>query len=321
VILFGCRAQKPLPHPPPRDLSGVPLVVPDEGPCRDSAISDAIFRAPYVQDVTEQSAALAFADAAPPVADAEFVVRALRGGKKIRVAAEAELFPAEKTGLATAFTLYSARIPELSPGAWYCYEARLGDDYIARGIPFRTAPDPADPAAAVSAVAFGDFGDGSAAEYEVRDAISAELKARPFDLFITLGDNTYREATYADVEGKLFSAYAPLLAQVPMFISLGNHDYGTERAAPTLAAFRQPENAPAGYAERFYSFDYGPVHFVALDSNPEETFPLQAFWLIQDLAANDRPFVVVYFHHPPFSSSRHGSREEVQAAFVPLFDE
>lgn len=31
------------------------------------------------------------------------------------------------------------------------------------------------------------------------------------------------------------------------------------------------------------------------------------FWLIKDLRSNTKPFTIVYFHHPPYSSSNHGS--------------
>jgi hypothetical protein len=62
------------------------------------------------------------------------------------------------------------------------------------------------------------------------------------------------------------------------------------------ATTKYPDNA-----ERFYSFDYGPVHFVALDT--EHAFidtarrQAQLAWLDADLAATTQPWKVVYF--PP----------------------
>ena len=48
-----------------------------------------------------------------------------------------------------------------------------------------------------------------------------------------------------------------------MFPVSGNHEYETEDAAPYLESFVLPEN---GDRERYYSFDWGDVHFVGLDT-------------------------------------------------------
>jgi hypothetical protein len=60
--------------------------------------------------------------------------------------------------------------------------------------------------------------------------------------------------------------------------------------------------------EYWYSFNYGPVHFVGLDSNKKNSLRLsQFFWLIKDLKSNNKPFTVVFFHNPLYSSGNHGS--------------
>ena len=70
--------------------------------------------------------------------------------------------------------------------------------------------------------------------------------------------------------------------------------------------------------ERWYSFDWGDVHFVALDS--ERTGPVQAAWLDADLTANQLPWTIVYWHKPPFSSGEHGSDGATRAQFVPILE-
>jgi hypothetical protein len=80
-------------------------------------------------------------------------------------------------------------------------------------------------------------------------------------------------------------------------------------------------------AERFYSFDYGPVHFIALDT--EAAFlstarrQEQVAWLTEDLQASQgRPWRVVFFHRPPYSSGgEHGSDLTVRQTFGPLFEQ
>jgi hypothetical protein len=59
----------------------------------------------------------------------------------------------------------------------------------------------------------------------------------------------------------------------------------------------------ASNTEAFYSYNYGNIHFVSLDSYGWETgntrlydtLGPQMVWLKQDLAANTQPWTVVYF--------------------------
>jgi len=115
----------------------------------------------------------------------------------------------------------------------------------------------------------------------------------------------------------------------PLYPSIGNHDDEIGFAQAYRDVFVLPEEgATTKYpdnAERFYSFDYGPVHFVALDT--EHAFidtarrQAQLAWLDADLAATTQPWKVVYFHRPPYSSgSEHGSSLDVRQAFAPLFE-
>jgi len=56
-----------------------------------------------------------------------------------------------------------------------------------------------------------------------------------------------------------------------------------------------------------------------------DTLGRQAVWLKQDLAANTRPWTVVYFHHPPFSKGSHNSDTDmeeisIRQKIVPIFE-
>jgi hypothetical protein len=76
-----------------------------------------------------------------------------------------------------------------------------------------------------------------------------------------------------------------------------------------------------GGNERWYSFDNGPVHFIGLDSNDISPFLIrQNVWLIKDLRTNRQPFTIVFFHHPVYSSGKHGSNTQLQWFWQPLFE-
>ena len=116
-----------------------------------------------------------------------------------------------------------------------------------------------------------------------------------------------------------------------MYPSLGNHDSRdtNSNGRPYLDAFVLPEDgATATYpdhAERYYSFDYGPVHVIVLDT--ELAFQdtarrdAQLAWAEADLASTSRPWKVALYHRSPYSSGgEHGSDLTVRAAFAPLFE-
>jgi len=102
-----------------------------------------------------------------------------------------------------------------------------------------------------------------------------------------------------------------------VFPASGNHEYETEDALPFREAFALPENGGPAGIERWYSYDWGDVHFVVLDT--ERVGAEQAAWLDADLAANQRRWTIVYLHRPAFSSGDHGGDPGVQQWFVPLF--
>jgi acid phosphatase type 7 len=177
---------------------------------------------------------------------------------------------------------------------------------------FRTAPAPGA-GAPVRFVALGDSGEGGRDQRAVR----AQIGTVPFDLMIHTGDIAYSAGTRLEFERNFFAVYADTLELFPMFPASGNHEYETEDAAPYREAFLLPDNGGPEGRERWYSYDYGDVHFVALDT--ERVGPVQAAWLDADLTANRRPWTIVYLHKPPFSSGEHGNEPSVQAHFVPLF--
>ena len=121
----------------------------------------------------------------------------------------------------------------------------------------------------------------------------------------------------------LFRSYRDLIDQAPVFPSLGNHDYHTANGQPYLDAFYLPANNPAS-TERYYSFDWGDAHFVALDSTPprySDSAMLQ--WLESDLAASTATLKFVFFHHALYTTGLHAgdpSLPAMKAMLEPIFD-
>jgi hypothetical protein len=198
-----------------------------------------------------------------------------------------------------------------------------------RGAPAARLADPGDPAAIslrlVDPVRFaviGDYGTGDAPETDVARLVRTW---RP-QFIATTGDNNYPAGaaeTIDDRIGKAWSefiapyrgSFGPGAAANAFFPVLGNHDWETPGALPYLDYFGLPGN------ERYYDVAKGVVHLFAVDSDPREPDGVdagsaQARWLCDRLRASTARWKLVFLHHPPWSSGRHGSSEWTQWGFA-----
>ncbi len=269
-----------------------------------SASAASLIRQPYLQRVGPETATVAFR------LDASCVptVRYGTHGSTDQTA------QSEDSSLSHAVVL-----DNLQPGTEYTY---LVDACGARTSPLRFSTAPVPGTRRVHFTTVGDFGMNNA---DQRNVANAMLGRKP-DLFVMLGDNAYNEGTEAEIQNNLFAPMAPLLSQVPFFATPGNHEYVTNQAQPYFDNLYLPTSPTGG--ERYYSFDWGHIHFVSLDSNcaiglassDRCSLAAQKKWVEQDLAASTAPWKVVFFHHPPWSSGEHGSQLLMRREFTPLFE-
>ncbi len=158
----------------------------------------------------------------------------------------------------------------------------------------------------------GDFGQGNQAEADVASLV----KSWNPDFIITVGDNNYPSGSAETIDANIGQyyhefiypyrgAYGDGADQLRFFPTLGNHDVDTDRGQPYLDYFELPGN------ERYYSFTWGPVFFLAINSDsrePDGVSPIstQAQWAQAELEKAESPWKVVYFHAAPYSSGYHG---------------
>ena len=95
--------------------------------------------------------------------------------------------------------------------------------------------------------------------------------------------------------------------------------------------FSLPQNGQAGGVpsgtEKYYSFDYANIHFVCLDSMTSGrtgTTPM-AQWLENDLLTTAQDWIIVFFHHPPYTKGSHdsdaeGDLVEIRQNLVPILE-
>ncbi len=175
----------------------------------------------------------------------------------------------------------------------------------------------------------GDMGDGSMRQINVLNAYNTYMGSRETNGWISLGDNAYTNGTVDAFSSNFFDIYeSSILRKAPFWPATGNHDYANSVARqidhniPYFDFFDLPTNGEAGgvpsNSEAYYSFNYGDIHFVALDSYIIENGSYRLYdlaapqmtWLQQDLALNTKKWTIVYFHHPPYTMGSHNSDTE-----------
>lgn len=125
-----------------------------------------------------------------------------------------------------------------------------------------------------------------------------------------------------------------LTSHIPFAPVLGNHeaysmDWQFAEPYTYKGLFAVPYGGPKDQNRLAYSFDYGDVHYVSLNTDYEELngwrptmMEDEAAWLDKDLAAAQKAGkrVVVLMHRPPWDSPYDGQLDVNGKYFMPLFD-
>lgn len=164
----------------------------------------------------------------------------------------------------------------------------------------------------------GDAGKTSRDQRAMRNAYKGYMRNKETDLWLILGDNAYQEGTDREYQRAMFqNMFEEEMTHTKLFPAPGNHDLRKHFDDPTEAAyydiFTLPTQGEAGGVasgtEAYYSYDYGDIHFVSLDSyaTDRDSLGTMGEWLEEDLSTSTKKWKVVYFHHPPYSKGSHDS--------------
>ncbi|KAA3608342.1 MAG: hypothetical protein DWQ01_13340 [Planctomycetota bacterium] len=174
---------------------------------------------------------------------------------------------------------------------------------------FRTHP-PAGENRPFRAWILGDSGTANTDARAVRDAYQTYTGSAHTDLWLMLGDNAYENGEDVEFQAAVFETYPEMLRKSVLWPTRGN-DENSE--AVYYGIFSMPTQGQAGGlasgSEAYYSFDFANVHFVCLDSDTSSRLPggPMLTWLENDLASTMQPWIVAFWHHPPYSKGGHDS--------------
>jgi hypothetical protein len=234
-------------------------------------------------------------------------------------------------------TEHEVAVSGLSPDTQYFYSVGTTTTTLAGGDStyfWMTFP-PAGTPAPTRIWVLGDSGTANSSATAVRDAYFSATGTRHTDLWLMLGDNAYNDGTDAEYQAAVFNIYPTMLRKSVIFPALGNHDTAQSTqfvdTYPYFSIFTLPRNGECGGlasgTEHYYSFDFGNMHFICLDSMTANRAAngAMAMWVQNDLAATTRDWVVAFWHHPPYTKGSHNSDTEIELIemrqnFLPILE-
>jgi len=228
-------------------------------------------------------------------------------------------------------TEHAITLTNLAPETRYYYSvdktlASGTDDLIEGDMEcyFITSPLPGTP----KKTRIWVIGDSGTADRNAKNVYNGYLDypgSDETDLWLMLGDNAYNTGTDGQYQAAVFNMYPALLKNTPLWSTIGNHD--AYNASTYYNIFDLPRNGEAGGipsgTEAYYSFDYGNIHFICLDSEQEQEGMLE--WMQMDLEATQADWIIAFFHHGPYTKGSHDSDTEykhgiMREQFLPVLE-
>jgi 3',5'-cyclic AMP phosphodiesterase CpdA len=189
---------------------------------------------------------------------------------------------------------------------------------------------------------FGDVQpEGGLDDYDVFGALLDRANKKHGEVSFGLQAGDMGNMGNADEEWDAFMERADrVFGRIPLMTAIGNHEVTPYAVMPGhkplryLDTFALPRNGPEGFAEEFYSFEYGPVHITVLSSNyqdPQESYsddPTENArisdeinrWIETDLSSSDKPWRIVMMHHPIFPLVSGSMTANMQREWMPIFE-
>lgn len=260
-------------------------------------------RGPYLQMATQNSVILRWRTSSPTDSRVSFGISPANLGSTV---------------ISPQFTTeHSVTLTGLNPETMYYYSIGWNNQALLAtpNLYFETLPPEGKPGV-YEFLALGDCGSGYQEQLDVKNAVINSY-GNHFNGVLLLGDNAYQSGFDSDYEANFFGRYDEIMENSVIWPAPGNHDYNNHIPFSPPPAyydiFECPTSGQAGGVpsgtEKYYSFNHGNIHFISLDSydEPRSASAAMAQWLQADLAANTMPWVIAYWHHPPYTKGSHDS--------------
>ncbi len=233
--------------------------------------------------------------------------------------------------------IFTANVTGLTPGTKYTYIVGSGTNWSA-GSTFTTAAADTD---SFKFLIYTDSQantmDGATIYAQWQETFPLAYQRNTDAKFVLgLGDNV--DIGSSGYEWDLwFDGAKGIIDKLPLMCAVGNHET-VEKGVYSLpythrSLFEYPQaGVPDSLKDQTYSFNYGNIHFIALDTQAIEegiagqtdVDKLQTEWLISDLEANkaagNTDWTIVFMHKPFYCTRGIKSNDALKQAYLPIFD-
>ena len=196
---------------------------------------------------------------------------------------------------------------------------RDGETITSDEHPLKTAVRPDQPFSFTVTAETGGYGDD-----EINRLLFGQMVEKRPDFALFVGDVVENGGNYDEWGRYFFDPGNSLFHHTPFYLCMGNHEEQSEWFGK-FVSYPEPT--------KYYSFDYGNAHFVALDSTSkgdygdpartqEPTISMgqeQIEFLVDDLRSSRAEWKVAFFHYPPYVSG--DFQVEQMRALCPIFEE
>jgi len=226
-------------------------------------------------------------------------------------------------------SIHNVLLTDLTPSTFYWY--KVGSPVYGWSIAynFTSKQKAGDATYPITWLAYGDMGISNS--QNTADFTAALIQSGEAQFITHAGDISYADnrasinngSIYEGVLNDFYNEVQPSSAYAAYMTSSGNHE-----AIVDFLAYRNRNSPslPQNGGLFWYSFNFGPIHFLAFDiDQPYEAGTPQYVWMMADLAAIDRavtPWVVAYNHFPLMCSNLFWcpGALKFQAVWEPIFN-
>lgn len=235
--------------------------------------------------------------------------------------------------------IHEATLVDLTPDTKYEYRVGYDSDRRSDWKPLQTASEKGSYEVLI-------YPDSQSADYSGWEQIVKDSAARHPNavMYLSMGDLVDNGEQVSQWRTWL-SSVEPLSSRIPLAPMMGNHEmyalnWKMREPKAYLAYFDVPDNGSENFDRRYYSYDYGDVHYVVLDTqffeanhadnsdtHHPDLYDVQIQWLRNDLSKNTKKWTVVLMHRDPFQyaingrTNRESGFSEEGTIFMPIFDE
>ena len=191
--------------------------------------------------------------------------------------------------------VHTWRVDGLQPGR--DYEYRLIAEHPLTGKATISGPHHVRTFGAGDELTFVACGD-SRSNPDIWARIAALIRSQTPAFFIHTGDMVKEGLIFDDWQREMFEPAAEVLASVPLYPVIGNHEYN----AGIFQRVFQTSTGTTNWEQRI-----GPAHIIGINGELDWRTDGEPYaWLRGVLSGSTAPFVFLVTHYPPYSSARHG---------------